>query len=102
MHVVQNHKKGAHIFSHCESCTILINTFYFQGEGRSIPWKSILTCVPLWAILVTQCGMSWIFYTQLTELPTYMENVLQFDITQVSIHSSCAKIWGVHVSSSIN
>lgn len=99
MHVVQNHKKGGHIFSCCESCTALI---YFQEEGRSVPWKSILTCVPLWAILVTQCGMSWMFYTQLTELPTYMKNVLQFDITQVSIHSSCAKIWGVHVSSSTN
>ncbi|PNF31193.1 putative inorganic phosphate cotransporter [Cryptotermes secundus] len=57
-------------------------------EGRSIPWKSILTCVPLWAILVTQCGMSWIFYTQLTELPTYMKNVLQFDITQDSMLST--------------
>ena len=56
-----------------------------QGEARKTPWKSIFLCVPMWAILITQCGMSWIFYTELTELPTYMKNILHFDIGQVSI-----------------
>lgn len=46
----------------------------------------MLTCVPLWAILVTQCGQSWAFYTQLTELPTYMSQILHFDIQQVRWH----------------
>jgi len=69
-------------------------TFSFQGGSRNVPWKSILTCVPVWAVLVTQCGTAWIFYTQLTEMPTYMKNILQFDITQVSIYSSCAKTGG--------
>ncbi|XP_030567768.1 putative inorganic phosphate cotransporter [Drosophila novamexicana] len=45
-----------------------------------IPWRSLLGSVPLWAILLTQCGQSWAFYTQLTELPTYMSNILHFDI----------------------
>ncbi|XP_039152299.1 putative inorganic phosphate cotransporter isoform X2 [Drosophila simulans] len=45
-----------------------------------IPWSSLLTSVPLWAILLTQCGQGWAFYTQLTELPTYMSNILHFDI----------------------
>ncbi|XP_026838346.1 putative inorganic phosphate cotransporter isoform X2 [Drosophila erecta] len=45
-----------------------------------IPWTSLLTSVPLWAILLTQCGQGWAFYTQLTELPTYMSNILHFDI----------------------
>lgn len=58
------------------------------GESRSVPWKSILTCVPVWAVLVTQCGISWLFYTQLTEMPTYMKNILQFDITQNSMLSA--------------
>ncbi|XP_067635141.1 sialin isoform X2 [Eurosta solidaginis] len=49
------------------------------GEEQ-IPWRSILTSLPLWAILITQCGQSWAFYTQLTELPTYMSNILHFDI----------------------
>ncbi|KAM8719682.1 hypothetical protein ACLKA7_005846 [Drosophila subpalustris] len=49
-------------------------------EAEHIPWRAILSSVPLWAILVTQCGQSWAFYTQLTELPTYMSNILHFDI----------------------
>ncbi|ALC49104.1 MFS10, partial [Drosophila busckii] len=50
------------------------------SQPESIPWRGILTSVPLWAILLTQCGQSWAFYTQLTELPTYMSNMLHFDI----------------------
>lgn len=53
-----------------------------------IPWRGILTCVPLWAILITQCGQSWAFYTQLTELPTYMNNILHFDIQQNAVLSA--------------
>ncbi|XP_053950346.1 sialin isoform X2 [Anastrepha ludens] len=51
-----------------------------QTAEEQIPWHSILTSIPLWAILITQCGQSWAFYTQLTELPTYMSNILHFDI----------------------
>ncbi|KAJ0176727.1 hypothetical protein K1T71_007906 [Dendrolimus kikuchii] len=46
----------------------------------SIPWCKFLTCVPLWAILIAQCGQAWVFYTQFTELPSYMNNILHFDI----------------------
>lgn len=45
-----------------------------------IPWCAILKSGPLWGILITQCGQSWAFYTQLTELPTYMNNILHFSI----------------------
>ncbi|XP_047533173.1 sialin [Vanessa atalanta] len=51
-----------------------------EDQGLSIPWCKFLTCLPLWAILIAQCGQSWLFYTQLTELPTYMNNILHFDI----------------------
>lgn len=50
----------------------------------SIPWLKFLTCVPLWAILIAQCGQAWVFYTQFTELPSYMNNILHFDIVAVS------------------
>lgn len=58
-----------------------------EDDKAPIPWLSMLTCVPLWAILITQCGQSWAFYTQLTELPSYMSQILHFDITQVSFRS---------------
>lgn len=56
--------------------------------AEPIPWKSIFTCVPLWAILITQCGQAWAFYTQLTELPTYMYKILHMDIQQNSFLSA--------------
>ena len=34
----------------------------------------------MWAIAITQCGQSWAFYTLLTELPTYMDKILHYDI----------------------
>ncbi|XP_030380952.1 putative inorganic phosphate cotransporter [Scaptodrosophila lebanonensis] len=51
-----------------------------RNVDDAIPWRSLLCSVPLWAILLTQCGQGWAFYTQLTELPTYMSNILHFDI----------------------
>lgn len=54
----------------------------------AVPWKAILTSMPLWAILITQCGQSWAFYTQLTELPTYMDNILHMNIQENSVLSA--------------
>ena len=36
----------------------------------------------MWAIAITQCGQSWAFYTLLTELPTYMDRILHFNVQQ--------------------
>ncbi|CAG2061887.1 unnamed protein product, partial [Timema podura] len=58
---------------------------YDHTPRRNIPWKSLATSLPLWAILVTNCGQSWAFYTQLIELPTYMKNILHFDIEQLQV-----------------
>ncbi|XP_026761732.1 putative inorganic phosphate cotransporter [Galleria mellonella] len=68
----------------------ITSTIGDQGEKStmSIPWRKFLTCVPLWAILIAQCGQSWLFYTQLTELPTYMNNILHFDIISNSTLSA--------------
>lgn len=51
-----------------------------RASSTHIPWRSIFTSLPVWAILITQCGQGWAFYTQLTELPTYMSNILHYDI----------------------
>ncbi|KAI4903222.1 hypothetical protein NFI96_021620 [Prochilodus magdalenae] len=47
-----------------------------------IPWKAILTSLPLWAIVVAHFSYNWTFYTLLTLLPTYMNDVLAFNIQQ--------------------
>ncbi|XP_014300025.2 sialin-like [Microplitis demolitor] len=51
-------------------------------DDRGVPWLSVLTSAPMWAITITQCGQSWAFYTLLTELPTYMDRILHFDVQQ--------------------
>lgn len=53
-----------------------------------IPWKSIVTSLPLWAIVVAHFSYNWTFYTLLTLLPTYMSNILGFSIQQNGILSA--------------
>ncbi|XP_061521243.1 sialin [Phycodurus eques] len=50
------------------------------GHGWWVPVLSMMTSVPLWAIVVTQMCFNWSFYTQLTSMPTYMSNMLHFDL----------------------
>ncbi|XP_046403685.1 putative inorganic phosphate cotransporter [Ischnura elegans] len=44
------------------------------------PWKSILTSIPVLAILMAHGGQNWGYWTLLTQLPTYMANVLNYNI----------------------
>ncbi|KAK6328723.1 hypothetical protein J4Q44_G00007010 [Coregonus suidteri] len=50
--------------------------------GDHIPWGSILKSMPLWAIVVAHFSYNWTFYTLLTLLPTYMNDVLGFSIKE--------------------
>lgn len=45
-----------------------------------VPWKAIFATPAVWALICSHFGYNWGFYTLLTNLPTYMENVLGFDI----------------------
>lgn len=53
-----------------------------ENDDPGVPWQAIFTSMPMWAITVTQCGQSWAFYTLLTELPTYMDKILHYDVQQ--------------------
>ncbi|XP_055911749.1 sialin-like [Eupeodes corollae] len=50
------------------------------AEMEKTPWLSILTSLPLWAIVITQFAWSWSLFTLMTELPTYMDQILHFDV----------------------
>ncbi|CAL4243123.1 unnamed protein product, partial [Meganyctiphanes norvegica] len=44
------------------------------GESKSeesppIPWRSIMTSMPFWALVVAALGDNWGWFTMLTELP---------------------------------
>ncbi|CAH1255147.1 SLC17A5 [Branchiostoma lanceolatum] len=45
-----------------------------------VPWLKMAQCVPLWAIVIGHTCSTWGFYTMLTYLPTYLKQILGFDI----------------------
>lgn len=64
-----------------------------SGKARIIPWKAILTSVPLWALVAAQIGHDWGFFTMVTDLPKYMADVLKFNVGQNGIWSSVPYIF---------
>ncbi|XP_043919793.1 sialin-like isoform X2 [Protopterus annectens] len=50
--------------------------------NKSVPWCALATSLPLWAIIIAQFCYNWTFYTLLTLLPTYMTDILKFNIQE--------------------
>ncbi|CAG9865515.1 unnamed protein product [Phyllotreta striolata] len=55
-----------------------------KKENLPTPWKDIVKSVPFWAILICHFGDLWGFWTMLTEIPTYMDKILKYDIASNS------------------
>lgn len=55
----------------------------YQGSPR-VPWVSILTSRPVWAYILFDMSFAWTNYMMLSDLPTYLKNVLHFDVQQVA------------------
>ncbi|XP_076093168.1 sialin-like isoform X1 [Mytilus galloprovincialis] len=51
------------------------------------PWKSILTSGAMWAILIANACGNYGAYMLLTQMPTYMKEVLKFDIKSNGVFS---------------
>jgi len=47
-----------------------------------IPLRAIFTSRPFYAILIVHCAQNWGFYTLLTELPTYLNEILHFNLKE--------------------
>lgn len=54
-----------------------------NDKNKAIPWKEIFTSKPFWALLTSHCAQNWGFWTLLTQIPSYMKDVLNFDIKSV-------------------
>lgn len=69
---------------------------------RDVPWCHILTSVPVWAVSVAMFAEYWGYYTMQSELPSYMSQVLHFDIRQIGILAALPyfTMFAVTVSSS--
>ncbi|OQV24542.1 Sialin [Hypsibius exemplaris] len=62
-----------------------------RGDARpmvSVPWRRILTALPVWAIFLSHFGHTWGTYTLQTNLPNYMRNILNFQLSANGIFSA--------------
>lgn len=73
----------------CVSISVEEQTFIESMPGTSyqkqpIPWKKIFTSKAFLSLLLTQFAGSWGFYLLLTQIPSYINGVMHFDIAAVS------------------
>lgn len=63
----------------------------------NVPWIAIMTSLPVWAIIISNIACDWALYTFETQTPTYLKEVLKFDIKSNGLISSVPYIglWGV-------
>ncbi|XP_012344677.1 vesicular glutamate transporter 2.2 isoform X2 [Apis florea] len=59
-----------------------------KEEKIKHPWKAMLTSPPVWAIIVAHFSENWGFYTMLTQLPTFMNDVLDFKLDKTGFLSA--------------
>ncbi|XP_068975091.1 sialin isoform X1 [Bombus flavifrons] len=59
-----------------------------KEEKITHPWKAMLTSPPVWAIVAAHFSENWGFYTMLTQLPTFMNDVLDFKLDKTGYLSA--------------
>ncbi|CAH0715894.1 unnamed protein product, partial [Brenthis ino] len=52
------------------------------------PWSAIFTSLPFISLIVAHCGQNWGFWTLMTEMPSYMKQVLGVDIKANGVMSA--------------
>ncbi|XP_077984588.1 sialin-like [Glandiceps talaboti] len=57
-------------------------------ENRPVPWKAIFKSIRMWGLLIGHFCSNWGNYTLLTSLPTYMDQVLGFDLSATGFLSA--------------
>ncbi|XP_052864741.1 sialin [Anopheles cruzii] len=65
-----------------------INAAGKKKKPSYVPWKSIITSAPVWAIILTHGASVFGFFTVVNQLPTYMKNILHFNIKENGLLSS--------------
>ncbi|XP_076668137.1 major facilitator superfamily transporter 9 isoform X2 [Andrena cerasifolii] len=59
-----------------------------KDEKIRHPWKAMLKSPPVWAIVAAHFSENWGFYTMLTQLPTFMNDVLDFKLDKTGYLSA--------------
>lgn len=78
----------SHPFISDEEMDFLKKEMHVSNERKNIPWRAILTSVPVWALVTAQIGHDWGFFTMVTDLPKYMSDVLKYNVGANGLWSS--------------
>lgn len=62
-----------------------IGTSTSKKRPSSVPWVSILTSGPVYAIILTHGASVFGYFMVVNQLPSFMKDILKFDIKHVSI-----------------
>ncbi|XP_071038026.1 sialin-like isoform X2 [Parasteatoda tepidariorum] len=49
-------------------------------QKPAVPWRDIFTSIPMWALIIAHTGHNFGYYLLMTEMPTYLNNILHFDL----------------------
>lgn len=82
MWIVSDTPETHKTISHHEKEYIVSSLKNQLSSQKVVPWMSILKSLPLWAIVVAHFSYNWTFYTLLTLLPTYMKEILRFNVQE--------------------
>ncbi|XP_042637500.1 sialin [Orycteropus afer afer] len=80
--LVSNTPETHRTISRSEKEYILSSLKNQLSSQKSVPWIPMLKSLPLWAIVVAHFSYNWTFYTLLTLLPTYMKEILRFNVQE--------------------
>ncbi|XP_046981812.1 sialin-like [Schistocerca americana] len=69
-----------------------------EQEKFPTPWVSIFTSLPVFSLVVVTMTQNWGFFTLLTETPTYLSNVLGFDIESNGLLSALPYVANIVLS----
>lgn len=72
------------------------NTIFFFKKYPT-PWKALVTSGPVWALFITQSGNNYCLWTLMTQIPTYMNYVMHFNIKDVSIIISTSTLYRYNI-----
>ncbi|XP_061194089.1 sialin-like [Saccostrea echinata] len=93
----EGHKRISHIEKLYIRQSLKNTAHKEEGKDLKVPWKNIMTSLPVYAIVISNVACDWGGYTLLTNIPTYMKEVLKLDITSNGFYSALPYIgfWGV-------
>lgn len=78
-----------------EEIETAIGSSVTKKKPTYVPWFDIFTAPCVWAIVITHGTSVFGYFTIVNQLPTYMKEILHFDIKQVRI----CRLWSIRTKS---